>query len=112
MNCQYCNKPIEEGHRPNKKFCNDKCRVYEFKFKKSLKPNPFENKHVKYNSYDVTKLIKEIEKKINSESKIGEVCKHVYKCIQLGHYAKIRQEEINFIFTGNAFNEVFINLPR
>jgi hypothetical protein len=110
MNCEYCNKPIEEGHRPNKKFCNDKCRVYEFKFKKGLKPNPFEDKHIKYNSPDIIKLRKEIEKKIHSESKVGKVCEHVLFCINKGHYSKIKQEEINYIFTGNPFNEVFINL--
>ncbi|MEY3238273.1 MAG: hypothetical protein RI883_2374 [Bacteroidota bacterium] len=110
MNCEYCNKPIEEGHRPNKKFCNDKCRVYEFKFKKGLKPNPFEDKHIKYNSPDIIKLRKEIEKKIHSESKVGKVCEHVLFCINKGHYSKIKQSEINFIFTGNFFNEVFINL--
>jgi len=109
MNCEYCHKPIEKGSRPNKKYCNDKCRIFEFRYKKGLKANPYENKHIKYNNKDVTKLIKEIEKKIGAESKIGEVCKYVYKCIQLGHYSKIRQEEINFIFTGNPFNEVFIN---
>ena len=110
MNCEYCHKPLEEGSRKNKKFCSDRCRIFDFRYKKGLKANPFENKHIKYNSNDVTKLIKEIEKKINSESKVSEVCKHVYKCIKLGHYSKIRQEEINFIFTGNPYNEVFINL--
>lgn len=110
MNCEYCNKPIEEGHRPNKKFCNDKCRVYEFKFKKGLKPNPYEDKRIKHNSPDIIKLMKEIEKHIGSEAKVGQICKQVYKCIKLGHYAKIRQQEINFIFTGNPYNEIFINL--
>ena len=110
MNCEYCNKPIEEGHRPNKKFCNDKCRVYEIKFKKGLKPNPFEDKHIKYNSPDIIKLRKEIEKKLYAEAKVGEMARYLHYCIGMGHYSKIKQEEINFLFTGKFDNEVFINL--
>ena len=38
MNCQYCNKPIENQKRSTKKYCNDTCKQYAYIRRRYMQP--------------------------------------------------------------------------
>jgi hypothetical protein len=110
--CIYCNKEFEPVNH-KQIYCSSTCKVYEFRLRNNQRPNPYESEKIFYfkqYSTDVTKL-REQSIKLNSYYAHGNsICEHVLRLLELGHFRKIRQFEINYVFYGNPYTEKILNI--
>lgn len=93
--CHYCSGEFE-AKNTKQIYCSLRCKTYESRLRSGLRPNPYDN--VKYT--DVYELI-EIYKKCNAKnlkfSAGNAICENVIRLLELGHYKKIRQVDIDYI---------------
>jgi hypothetical protein len=110
--CIYCSKEFNPVNQ-RQIYCSNTCKVYEFRLRKNQRPNPYESEELFYKkqySADVTKLREQCIRKNSHYAEGNSVCESVLVLLKLGHFRKIRQHEINYIFFGNPNTEKILNI--